>query len=161
MKPKVLVFDSKKCIGCRLCELICSMTHFQVTNPTKSRIRIIRDDETQLDLATYCHSCVDAECIKACEFNALSRDSNTNAIIVDEEECVGCKKCIDACPFAYPVMHPTEDYILICDLCKGNPECVDICPENALQYVDIEKADIIYKSIDANEIAEKLLEEGK
>ncbi len=58
MKQKVLVFEPKKCIGCRLCELICSMTHFKVTNPTKSRIRIIRDDEMQLDRAIYCHFCV-------------------------------------------------------------------------------------------------------
>ena len=161
MKHKVLVLEPKKCIGCRLCELICSMTHFKVTNPTKSRIRIIRDDEAQLDLAIYCHSCVDAACIKACEFDALSRDIKTNAIIVSEEECVGCRKCIDECPFAHPAMHPTENYILICDLCNGNPACVDICPENAIQYLEIERADNIYKSVYADEMAKKLIQEGK
>jgi len=43
MNQKVLVFEPKKCIGCRLCEQICTLTHFKVTNPKKSRIRIIRD----------------------------------------------------------------------------------------------------------------------
>lgn len=44
MNRKVLVFEPKKCIGCRLCEQVCVMNHFKVTNPAKSRIRIIRDD---------------------------------------------------------------------------------------------------------------------
>jgi len=108
------------------------MTHFKVTNPKKSRIRIIRDDENQLDSAIYCHSCVDAKCIEACDVNALSRDSETGAILVSDEDCVGCKKCIEECPFDHPIMHPEEDYVLICDLCNGSPACVEICPENAI-----------------------------
>ena len=132
MNHKVLVFEPKKCIGCRLCEQMCSFTHFQVINPAKSRIRIIRDDEKQLDSAIYCHSCVEAKCIEACEFDALSRDSDTNAILVSEEDCVACRKCIEECPYDHPVMHPTEDYVLICDFCGGNPACVDICPEGAI-----------------------------
>ena len=128
----MLLFETKKCIGCRLCEQMCTLTHFKVTNPTKSRIRIIRDDENQLDSAIYCHSCDDAKCIEACEFDALSRDSETDAILVSEEICVACKKCIEECPYDHPVMHPSEDYVLICDLCNGNPACVEICPENAI-----------------------------
>ena len=132
MKQKVLVFEPKKCIGCRLCEQMCVMTHFKVTNPKKSRIRIIRDDEKQLDSAIYCHSCVDAKCIEACEFDALSRDSETGAILVNEGNCVACSKCIEECPYDHPIMLPSEDYVLICDLCNGSPACVEICPENAI-----------------------------
>ena len=136
MKQKVLVFEPKKCIGCRLCEQICTMTHFKVTNPAKSRIRIIRNDETQLDIAIYCHSCLDPKCIKACNYEALSRDPKTNAILVNEEECLGCGKCIEECSYDHPTMHPTENYILICDFCKGNPACVEVRPEKAIQYLE-------------------------
>ena len=132
MNHKVLVFEPKKCIGCRLCEQMCSVTHFQVTNPAKTRIRIIRDDEKQLDSAIYCRSCVEARCIEACEYDALSRASDTNAILVSEEDCVACRKCIEECPYDHPIMHPIEDYVLICDFCGGNPACVDICPEGAI-----------------------------
>ncbi|MHA1106944.1 MAG: 4Fe-4S dicluster domain-containing protein [Promethearchaeota archaeon] len=138
MTQKALVFESKKCIGCRLCEQICSMTHFQVTNPAKSRIRIFRNDREQVDWAVYCRSCPDPECIKACYYEALSRDPETNAIMVNEDNCVGCGECIDKCPYSHPIMHPSENYILICDLCGGNPECVEICPENAIQYAETE-----------------------
>ena len=156
MKYKVLVFEPKKCIGCRLCEQICSMTHEGVFNPSKARIRIIRHHDTQLDMATYCHSCINAPCIQACNFDALSRDSLTNAIKVIEENCVGCRECIHECPFAVPAMHPTEDHVIICDLCEGNPECVNVCPEQAIQYLDIERADLIYKSVYIDELARKM-----
>jgi carbon-monoxide dehydrogenase iron sulfur subunit len=161
MKHKVLVFEPKKCIGCCLCEQICSMTHYNVTNPTKARIRIIRDHENQLDMAIYCHNCRDPPCIKACKFEALSRDNKTHAIQVSEDNCVGCRMCIHDCPFDAPSMHPTENYVLICDLCGGNPACVKICPEHAIQYLEIEKAENIYKAIYDKEQAQKLIQEDE
>ena len=138
MTKKILVFDSNKCIGCRLCEQICTMTHFGVTNPLKSRIRIFRDDEKQIDSAIYCHQCPNAPCIEACDYEALSTDTTTGAIHVEEENCIACKRCIEECPYDAPIMHPSEEYILICDLCSGNPECVSVCPENAIQYLNSE-----------------------
>ena len=117
------------------------MNHFKVTNPAKSRIRIIRDDKNQQDSAIYCHFCIDAKCIEACESEALSRDHETNAIIVSEEDCVACERCIEDCPYNHPIMHPSQDYVLICDLCEGNPACVEICPENAIQYSVNEERD--------------------
>lgn len=159
MTRKVLVFEPKKCIGCRLCEQLCSLTHYGVSNPTKARIRVFRDDERQLDLATYCHQCSNAPCIKACNFEALSRNENTGAIEVDEEECVGCRECIRECPYATPIMHADKETVIICDLCGGDPACVEICPENAIQYLDIQKANNIYKSIYVQEMAQNLFEE--
>ena len=138
MNKKTLVFESKKCIGCRLCEQICTMTHFGVINPLKARIRVFRDDKKQFDFAIYCHQCLDAPCIEACEYDTLSIDSKTDAIYVEEDNCVACGKCIEECPYDAPIMHPSENFILICDLCSGNPECVNICPENAIQYLNSE-----------------------
>lgn len=140
MKTKELVYDPKKCIGCRLCEQICTMSHFEITNPAKALIRITRDDEKQLDSAVFCRTCADAPCIKACQYDALSWNSKTNAIQIDKENCVACMDCMNDCSFRVPIMHPTDDYILICDLCNGNPECVSICPENAIEYLDFERA---------------------
>jgi len=57
MRKKVLVFESSKCIGCRICESWCSISHFGVINPAKSCIKITRDHEKQLDYATICHQC--------------------------------------------------------------------------------------------------------
>ncbi|MFO8019760.1 MAG: 4Fe-4S dicluster domain-containing protein [Promethearchaeia archaeon] len=159
MTQKVLVFEPKKCIGCRICEQICSMAHFGITNPAKSRIRIFRDDAAQMDFAVYCHQCSDAPCIQACEFDALVHDKKKGSIRVKKENCIGCRKCIEECPYAAPSIYPTENHILICDLCGGSPECVENCPEHAIQYLEPGKAANIYKSVYTDELAKKMSHE--
>lgn len=156
MKKKVLVFEPKKCIGCRLCEGYCAMTHYGVNNPSKSCIRIIRNHEKQLDIAIYCHQCVNPPCVGACKFDALNVDSETGAIVVNEDNCTACRMCIEECPYAVPSIHQDNNIIMICDLCGGDPKCVEICPENAIQYLEIHKADNIYKSMYTKQAVENL-----
>ncbi|MHA2472847.1 MAG: 4Fe-4S dicluster domain-containing protein [Promethearchaeota archaeon] len=141
MNQKILLFDSTKCVGCRYCEQWCSFSHFEVTNPSKACIHIERDNVTQEDLAKYCHQCTSAPCIASCEFNALTRDEKTDAIIVIKENCTGCQMCIQECPYGAPIMHPEENFVLICDLCGGEPECVKHCPEDAIIYSEIKNKD--------------------
>ncbi|MHA1727189.1 MAG: 4Fe-4S dicluster domain-containing protein [Promethearchaeota archaeon] len=136
MAEKVLFFQPKKCIGCRICEQWCVFTHHDVINPAKSRIRVYRDTEKQLNFALYCHLCIDPPCISACEFDALSTDNKTGAIIVDIQNCTGCGQCIESCPFDAIFMFPGEDYTQVCDLCQGEPNCVKHCPEQAIQYIN-------------------------
>ena len=131
-----LYFDSNKCVGCRLCEITCSLSHSQVINPERSCIRINRNHENQFDDAIYCHQCENTPCIGVCEYEALSRDDNTNAIIVEKDNCIACQNCIQACPYSTPKLDPSKEFILICDLCGGAPECVEVCPENAILYVE-------------------------
>lgn len=138
MNHNRLYFDSNKCVGCRLCEIVCSLSHAQVINPERARIRINRDHKNQVDNAIYCHQCENAPCIEACEYEALSRDPNTNAIIVEKDNCIACQNCIQACPYSTPNLDPSREFILICDLCGGSPECVEICPEHAIQYTENE-----------------------
>ena len=156
MVQKVLVFEPNKCTGCRLCEQWCSFSHFEVTNPSKACMHVTRNHEAQIDLATYCHQCTKAPCILSCKFDALSRDEKTGAIIVDNEKCVGCRTCIHDCPYAAPVMHPEEKIVLICDLCGGDPQCVSHCPEHAIQYLEVGKADRIHRSVYTEKMAKSL-----
>ncbi|KJS86482.1 MAG: hypothetical protein JM58_06905, partial [Peptococcaceae bacterium BICA1-8] len=95
---KVLLADAKKCVGCRICEQWCSMSHFQIGNPKKSRITVMRSHVDYMDYPLVCRQCADALCIEACptKVSALSKDENTGAIKVDEEKCTVCKMCIKA-----------------------------------------------------------------
>ena len=74
---KVLIFDSNKCTGCRICELTCSMDHFGEFNPRKSYIKIIKNKEMDLNIAAlgvkcdFCEQCVQWCLPGAIKFMAL------------------------------------------------------------------------------------------
>jgi Fe-S-cluster-containing hydrogenase component 2 len=51
-----------------------------------------------------------------------------------------------------------KNVVIICDLCRGEPACVEICPEHAIQFLDLEKAANIYKSIYVEELAKKFIQ---
>ena len=67
--------------------------------------------------------------MQACHVEALSISSRTGAVLVRTDKCIACGKCIDACPGRIPHMHPRENTVLICDLCRGRPQCVKVCQE--------------------------------
>jgi len=41
-----------------------------------------------------------------------------------------------ACPFGNAVYDAAGRAIIKCDMCKGDPECVRFCPNEALTYVE-------------------------
>jgi Fe-S-cluster-containing dehydrogenase component len=67
--------------------------------------------------------------VKACPVKALSISKKTGAVLVRNKACIACGKCIEACPGRIPHMHPTENHVVICDLCGGDPKCVKVCQE--------------------------------
>jgi Fe-S-cluster-containing hydrogenase component 2 len=57
--------------------------------------------------------------------------------LVKTKACIACGKCIDACPGRIPHMHPAEKRIIICDLCRGKPQCVKVCQEGGWNVLTI------------------------
>ncbi len=136
-EPIWIARDLSKCSGCRKCEIACSLAHEHNIWPEASRIRVFML-VPGLEFPHFCAQCEDYPCVQACPVKALSVNKKTGAVIVKDKLCTACGKCIIACPGRIPHMHPTEKYALICDLCKGNPECVKVCQEggwNALKRV--------------------------
>lgn len=120
--------DYSKCSGCRRCEIACSLKHEGKIWPEASRIRVFML-LPGVEVPHLCVQCPDYPCVAACPVNALSINEKTSAVEVDKEKCIACEKCIDACPGKIPHMHPNRKYILICNLCNGDPECVKVCQE--------------------------------
>jgi anaerobic carbon-monoxide dehydrogenase iron sulfur subunit len=120
--------DFAKCSGCRKCEIACSLSHEGKLWPEASRVRVFML-VPGAEFPHLCSQCDDYPCVEACPFKALSVNAETAAVAVDEQLCVGCGKCIDACPGKIPHVHPKTKKILICDLCGGDPKCVKVCHE--------------------------------
>ncbi|MHA1665303.1 MAG: 4Fe-4S dicluster domain-containing protein [Candidatus Njordarchaeales archaeon] len=129
--------DPLLCTGCRLCEVACSITKENTIWPEASRIRIL-EFFPGVDVPFLCAQCDDYPCVDACPTNALSVDEKTGTVIVDESKCILCSACIEACPSHVPRILDEKKAVIICDLCGGQPACVEICQKagyNALKIV--------------------------
>ncbi|MFC2013970.1 4Fe-4S dicluster domain-containing protein [Chloroflexota bacterium] len=133
---KALMIDYEKCTGCRLCEQVCSVKHEGVSNPARSRIKVVKWEEEGLYIPMACQQCESAPCIATCPMNACSRDENMGRIVNDYDRCIGCKTCIVVCPFGAVGFDPISKKIISCDLCDGDPVCIKFCATKALQYVE-------------------------
>jgi TPP-dependent indolepyruvate ferredoxin oxidoreductase alpha subunit len=123
--------NPKKCNGCVVCEYACSMEKEETFNPVKSRIRAVRLD-TISNIAMTCRTCIDAPCVAACPNDALTQSAEDKTIVVDENRCKGCGWCIQACEYGAITLHPSTKKAIVCDMCNGEPVCVQWCPESAL-----------------------------
>lgn len=132
------------CSGCRQCELACSLTKYGVATMYRAAIRVSRlIEEGKGFSVTICLHCKKARCKEACPIpGALEQDAITSAFIINQDACLGCGLCVEACPFGAIRIGP-EGEILKCDLCGGHPACVEACSKShrpkgvtALEYLD-------------------------
>lgn len=140
MKHRFIVCDPDKCMGCQMCEFICSVTKEGVFDPLRSRIRNVRI-EPIVTLSVSCRNCEDAPCVISCPRDALSQNRETGTIMVDEEACNGCGWCVGACEFGAILLNAETKKVAICDLCadEGEPQCVKFCPKEALSLTTPEE----------------------
>ena len=132
---KFVSVNPSKCTGCGICEYACTLEKGEtVSNPLRSRIRVVRMTPL-FNFALACRFCEDAKCVTACPEKALVQSEETGVIMVKEKKCKGCDWCIQACPHGGITIHPDTGIAIACDLCEGEPKCVEFCPEEALELV--------------------------
>jgi carbon-monoxide dehydrogenase iron sulfur subunit len=154
---KALYIDYQKCTGCRLCELVCAVMHDGISNPARSRIKVMKWEAEGLYIPMSCQQCEDAPCINVCPVKAISRDEELGRVVVDYDTCIGCRACVVVCPFGAMNYNSIDKTVFKCDLCDGDPQCVRFCEEKAVDFVELEDISIIKK----REAAERLSNAGK
>lgn len=135
---KRLVLTSKKCIGCKSCELACSLANTGEMNPAKSRIATMSFIEGKYPLPynfiSTCRQCADAPCLTSCPVDAIKQGAE-KIVCVDRERCIGCGMCVKACPFGAMLFDDEARKSYKCELCGGDrPACESICPTGAIAY---------------------------
>lgn len=127
----------ERCTGCESCVLSCSFVHEGFFNLDFSRVLVDRDTEHAQFTPRVCVQCAEHPCVEVCPVGALSVEPTTGAIQLAEERCVGCRRCVDACPYGGVCFHEERGLPLICNLCGGDPECVKACQmPKALEFVE-------------------------
>ena len=57
--------------------------------------------------------------------------------IIREDECIGCTKCIQACPVDAIVGAAKKMHTVILDECTGCDLCIDPCPVDCIDMVEL------------------------
>lgn len=153
------LFDATRCIDCRACMVACSVENNIAMN--KTRIWVsgvgIKGEFPELGRATmvyHCMHCAHPDCMSACPVGAYTKRQD-GPVVYNPEVCIGCRYCMNACPFGVP--HFDYDKGLIdgafidkCTLCPQRidvglePACVATCPTDALEYG--ERAELLQKA---------------
>jgi anaerobic carbon-monoxide dehydrogenase iron sulfur subunit len=128
---RVLSYDPELCVGCYVCEEVCSTTFFKKTDGEKTRIKI-EVEGGELPSAVFCNQC--GECISVCPAEAIYRDRR-GVVQIRQQLCVGCLSCVGVCPYSAMFYHPEENVPFKCISCGI---CAKECPAGALEVIDVE-----------------------
>mgnify|MGYP006286448545 FL=1 len=152
MQRRYISVDVAKCMGCHTCELACAMAHGStddlsalIRSGEKPGYRIFVESYQSTSIPVPCNHCEEAACILACPTGACHRESEGAPVLVDNDKCIGCRMCVQACPFGMISVHPLGSGVVKCDLCilrlaQGeDPACVSSCPTKALSFAEEEE----------------------
>ncbi|ABO50356.1 4Fe-4S ferredoxin, iron-sulfur binding domain protein [Desulforamulus reducens MI-1] len=156
---KVLLVNHLRCVGCGTCEVVCSLVHEGICSPVLSRIRIVRHEKKGYHIPITCASCEKAPCIEACPMEAIQKDKETGGVILHQDQCIGCKQCIQSCPFGHINFNFEKGTAFKCDLCQGDPQCVKFCWTQAISFTSLDAAIDAKRQTFADRIMKELKQE--
>jgi Fe-S-cluster-containing dehydrogenase component len=133
-----IIQDHTFCTGCRACQQACQ-DRFNL--PAKTKIMTIVETEKCTDGIVdvsydmqVCLQCKRAACMAECMEGAVSRNAQ-GVVVVDENLCIGCGRCVEACPVAAIRLKQTRNgkKAIKCEVCKV---CIEACPFGCISVAD-------------------------
>lgn len=164
------VIDNRRCIGCHACTVACKAEHDDPIGVNKTWVKYIEKGEfpnTNRNFSVMrCNHCDDSPCTDVCPVTALwERDDGI--VDFDTERCIGCKACMQGCPYDALYIDPETSTAAKCNYCSHRvdagrePACVTVCPEDAILAGDMENSDTdIAETIADQEVQARKPEKG-
>ena len=144
------LLDSESCIGCHACTVACKSEHDVPLGVNRTWVKYIErgsfPDTDRHFSVMRCNHCDDAPCITICPTGALFRAAN-GVVDFDDDNCIGCKGCMNACPYDAIYINPATNTANKCNFCNHRieqglePSCVVVCPTNAIKVADLDDPD--------------------
>ena len=135
------VIDHESCIGCHACTVACKAENNVPVSNFRTSVKYVEEglfpDVRRMFLVQRCNHCTSAPCVTICPVNALEKRKD-GIVDVDRDACIGCRACMQACP--YDAIYLNEDLGAVekCHFCAHRveknlePACVIVCPVGAI-----------------------------
>ncbi|MGO9959196.1 MAG: 4Fe-4S dicluster domain-containing protein [Solirubrobacteraceae bacterium] len=147
MGQYAFVLDHTRCIGCHACTVACKVEHGVELGVFRTWVKYVERGEFPNTRRHYsvlrCNHCTDAPCVEICPVTALYKRAD-GIVDFDPERCIGCKACLNACPYDALYIDPNSQTAAKCNFCAHRvdvglkPSCEVVCPVDAIISGDVE-----------------------
>tara|TARA_B100001971_G_C18156283_1_gene518731 strand:+ start:142 stop:945 length:804 start_codon:yes stop_codon:yes gene_type:complete len=119
----VMLIDLKRCIGCFSCETSCKMEHELSIGPRFIRVmqvgpKTVKGRVKNIYVPLLCYHCNPAPCVSPCPTGAIVKRPKDGIVWIEPEKCIGCRQCIQACPYGAIQYDTKTGKAIKCDFCK-------------------------------------------
>lgn len=141
------LIDNRKCIGCHACSIACKSENEVPLGVNRTWVKYtekgVFPDTRRYFQVTRCNHCANPPCVRICPTTAMYQRPD-GIVEFDPARCIGCKACMQACP--YDAIYLNEDLGAVekCHYCAHKvevglePACVVVCPEKAIVSGDLD-----------------------
>ena len=142
------VIDNRKCIGCHACTVACKTENQVPLSVNRTWVKYVEKGEfpntRRVFQVTRCNHCEKPPCVTICPVTAMYKRKD-GIVDFDPQRCIGCKACMQACPYDAIYMDPDDGTAAKCHFCAHRtevglePACVVVCPEHAIIAGDLDQ----------------------
>lgn len=143
------LIDHRRCIGCHACSVACKEEHQVPLGVYRTWVKYVEKGEfpnAQRNFTVLrCNHCEQAPCVTICPVTALYKRSD-GIVDFDPNVCIGCKACMQACPYDALYIDPNNNTAAKCNFCAHRvenglrPSCEVVCPTQAIVSGDLDDA---------------------
>lgn len=140
------VIDNRKCIGCHACSVACKSENEVPLGVSRTWVKYVETGvyphARRHFQVTRCNHCANPPCARICPTEAMYQRAD-GIVEFDPSVCIGCKACMQACPYDAIYIDPESNTAAKCHYCAHRtdiglePACVVVCPEHAIIAGDI------------------------
>ena len=141
------LIDNRKCIGCHACSTACKSENEVPIGVNRTWVNYVEKgefpDTRRSFQVTRCNHCARPPCVPICPTKAMYRRDD-GIVEFDSDVCIGCKACMQACPYDAIHIDPDSGTAAKCHFCAHRtdvglePACVVVCPVHAIIAGDLD-----------------------
>jgi Fe-S-cluster-containing dehydrogenase component len=140
------VLDQRRCIGCHACTVACKSENEVPLGDFRTWVKytdVGAFPAVRRHFAVLrCNQCTAAPCVTICPVTALTKRPD-GIVDLDKDVCIGCKACMQACPYDALYLNEDTGGAEKCHFCAHRveqglkPACEVVCPETAIISGDL------------------------